>query len=104
MVTVAPGTPLTGRLPFQAWQSTAQGFCPGCIIQFVVAVETIGAVGCLNTVSFYGPYPGQPDTVSFAFNAPMAPGKYRLYCGLTLSFSCDGTTSNGPDVGMVIVQ
>ena len=104
VVTVTPGTPLTGQLRFQAWQSTATGYCPGCIIQFVVSAETVGAVGCLNTVSGYGAFPGQSATVNFAFNAPMVAGVYKLYTGLSLQFGCDGTSPGGPEVGAIIVK
>lgn len=104
VVTVTPGAPLTGQLRFQAWQSTATGYCPGCIIQFVVSAETVGAVGCLNTVSGYGAFPGQSATVTFAFNAPTVAGVYKLYSGLSLQFGCDGTSPGGPEVGEIIVK
>ena len=104
VVTVAAGTSLTGSVRFQAWRSTATGYCPGCIIQFVVTADTVGAAGCLNTVTGYGSYPGQVATVPFAFNAPMTPGRYPLYTGLTLQFSCDGSIANGIEVGEVIVK
>ena len=104
VVTVAPGAALTGTLRFQAWQSTATGYCPGCIIQFVVSVKDVGAVGCLNTVTGYGSYPGQSAAVPFSFSAPMTPGTYPVYSGLTLQFSCDGTVATGTEVGLVIVK
>lgn len=99
-----PGAALTGTLRFQAWQSTATGYCPGCIIQFVVSVKDVGAVGCLNTVTGYGSYPGQSAAVPFSFSAPMTPGTYPVYSGLTLQFSCDGTVATGTEVGLVIVS
>ena len=98
------GTALTGTLRFQAWQSTATGYCPGCIIQFVVSVKDVGAVGCLNTVTGYGSYPGQSAAVPFSFSAPTTPGTYPVYSGLTLQFSCDGTVATGTEVGLVIVK
>jgi hypothetical protein len=101
---VAPGTHLTGTIQFQAWRSTPAGYCPGCVIQYVAAVEGVGAVGCLNTVTSYGSYPGQSAVLSFAFDAPLQPGRYRVFSGLTLQFSCDGSVGGGPDVGEVIVQ
>jgi hypothetical protein len=104
VVVVAPGTPLSGTVSYQAWQSQPTGYCPGCIIQYVAAVPSLGAVGCNNTVSFSGPYPGMSSTLSFTFNAPMAPGRYALSTGFTLEFSCDGSVGGGPDVGEVIVQ
>ena len=103
VVLVAPGTHLTGTIKYQAWQSTPVGYCPGCVIQYVAAVESIGAVGCYNPI-FGGSYPGMSSVLNFAFDAPMNPGRYRLYAGFTLQFSCDGSTGNGPDVGEVVVQ
>ncbi|HNN96132.1 MAG TPA: hypothetical protein PKI03_27850, partial [Pseudomonadota bacterium] len=99
-----PGQHVTGGVRFQAWQSTPMGFCPGCIIQYVVSVEGLGPVGCMNTVSVYGPFPGQSDTATFAFDAPLSPGRYRMYSGLTLQFGCDGTVAGGPDIGEIFVQ
>lgn len=104
VVTVTPGTSLTGTVRFQAWRSSATGYCPGCIVQFVVTADTVGAAGCLDTVTGYGSYPGQSATVNFAFSAPTTPGRYPLYTGLTLQFFCDGSTSNGIEVGEVIVK
>lgn len=100
----APGQALSGSVRFQAWQSTLNGFCPGCFLQFVVAVESLGAVGCVETVSGYGSYPGQSASVPFLFNAPMTPGRYRMHTGLTLQFFCDGTVVNGIDVAEIIVK
>lgn len=102
IVTVAPGTHLTGVVGAQVWQSTPVGYCPGCIIQYVIAAEAVGAVGCSNV--FSGSYPGGTGMVPFAFDAPMNPGIYRLFAGFTLQFSCDGSVANGPDVGKIIVQ
>lgn len=99
-----PGQRLTGTVRFQAWQSTPTGYCPGCIIQYVVSLEGLGAVGCMNTVSFYGPYPGMSDSATFSFDAPLTPGRYRLYSGLTLQFGCDGSVADGPDIGEIFVQ
>jgi len=104
VVTVSPGQHVTGSVRFQAWQSTPTGFCPGCIIQYVISVEGLGPVGCMNTVSFYGPFPGQSDLATFAFDAPLTPGRYRMYSGLTLQFGCDGTMAGGPDIGEIFVQ
>lgn len=104
VVHVTPGQRLTGSVRFQAWQSTPTGFCPGCIIQYVVSVEGVGPVGCMNTVTGSGSYPGQSNMATFAFDAPLTPGRYRMYSGLTLQFYCDGTVADGPDVGEIFVQ
>lgn len=104
VVMVAPGTALTGKVRFQAWQSAPSGYCPGCIIQFVVSAQSVGAVGCMNTVSTYGPYPGQTAIATFSLTAPTTKGRYRLYAGLSLNFSCDGASPDGPDVGEIVVQ
>lgn len=104
IVRVSPGQQINGSVRFQAWQSTPTGFCPGCIIQYVVSLEGLGPVGCMNTVTGYGPYPGQSASLDVAFNAPMQPGRYRLYSGLTLQFGCDGTVADGPDIGEIFVQ
>lgn len=101
---VPPGTPLSGQVRYRAWQSQTTGYCPGCIIQFVVAVDTIGAVGCNNTVTSSGTYPGKDSIVNIAFNAPATPGRYRMWGSLTKQFACDGTFDTGPDIGEVIVE
>jgi len=100
----APGQALSGSVRFQAWQSTLDGFCPGCVIQYVVAVESVGAVGCVNTVTGFGSYPGLSSSVPFMLNAPLTPGRYRMHAGLTLQFLCDGTVPSGIDVGEIIVK
>lgn len=98
------GQQITGSVRYQAWQSTATGYCPGCVIQYVVSAESIGAVGCNNTVTGSGPYPGLSSVVNFSFTAPPNPGRYRLYSGLTLQFFCDGSVADGPDIGEIIVR
>lgn len=104
IVHATPGQRLTGTVRFQAWQSTPSGYCPACIIQYVVSVEGLGPVGCMDTVTFYGSYPGQSDNAMFAFDAPVSPGRYRIYSGLTLQFGCDGSVADGPDIGEIFVQ
>lgn len=104
IVGAAPGQRLTGNVHFQAWHSTPSGYCPGCFVQYVVSVEGVGPVGCMETVTGSGSYPGQSNMATFAFDAPLSPGRYRMYSGLTLQFSCDGTVADGPDVGEIFVQ
>lgn len=104
IVGAAPGQRLTGNVRFQAWHSTPSGYCPGCFVQYVVSVEGVGPVGCMETVTGSGSYPGQSNMATFAFDAPLSPGRYRMYSGLTLQFSCDGTVADGPDVGEIFVQ
>ncbi len=104
VVVASPGQQLTGSVKYQAWRSAPTGYCPGCIIQYVVSVESVGAVGCNNTVTGAGQYPGQSSVVNFSFAAPATPGRYRLYSGLILQFTCDGTIAEGPDLGEIIVR
>jgi hypothetical protein len=101
VVMVAPGATVTGSIDYQAWASTAAGYCPGCVIQWVVGVDTVGQVGC-QAVS--GSYPGVSGTQTFSFTAPTKPGTYVMRQGLSLQFGCSTAGyPGGEDVGLVIV-
>ena len=106
IIEVAPSTVVTGNILVQLWSSTPTGYCPGCIVQWVVSVEGVGPgpVTCVDGVNVAGYYPGAIGNVPISFTAPAQPGRYRVYSGLTLQFSCDGTQANGPDLGLVIVK
>ena len=63
-----------------------------------------GPVGCNEHRQLLWSLPGQSDMATFAFDAPLTPGRYRVYSGLTLQFGCDGTMAGGPDIGEIFVQ
>lgn len=99
-----PGAQVNATVAVQAWHSTAIGYCPGCFVQYVVAVAGIGAVACMPNVELIGAYPGATNTVTVSFTAPSQPGLYRIYSGITMQFGCDGTVVEGPDIGALVVQ
>lgn len=99
-----PGAPVNATVDVQAWRSTAIGYCPGCFLQYVVAVGGVGPVACMPNVELIATYPGTTNTVTVSFTAPSQPGLYRIYSGITLQFGCDGTVAEGPDIGALLVQ
>ena len=109
VVRAMPGQMVSGTLDYQTWRSGPTGYCPGCVIQFVVIATTeTGSVivnnGCDANVSSYGTYPGANKQMNFSFTAPQTPGRYLLKYGLTFQFSCDGTKPSGTAAGLIIVQ
>ncbi len=110
VVTAAPGEVLSGTLNYQVWRSNSSGYCPGCIIQFVVVLGTpaggtIVSNGCDPNVTSAGTYPGKNRSMNFSLTAPQTPGIYLLQQGLTLQASCNGSKPpSRVDIGQVIVK
>lgn len=101
LLEVAPGTRVQGKLSFRAWRSTPTGYCPGCILQLVMVVPSVGipSGGCVENIQGYGSFPGMTGEMNFDFTAPTQPGEYEPYIGLTLQFSCDGSQ---PGIGRAL--
>jgi hypothetical protein len=107
LLEVAPGTRVQGKLSYRAWRSTPAGYCPGCILQLVMVVPSVGipSGGCVENVQGFGTFPGTTGELSFDFTAPTQPGEYAPFVNLTLQFSCDGTQpGNGLVVGRLRVR
>lgn len=101
LLEVAPGARVQGKLSFRAWRSTPTGYCPGCILQLVLVVPSVGVPsgGCVENIQGYGSFPGLTGEMNFDFVAPTQPGEYAPYIGLTLQFSCDGSQ---PGAGLAL--
>jgi hypothetical protein len=104
VMTAAPGAQVSSQVTVQLWSSTPSGYCPTCIVQYVVSVVGVGAVACVPDVDLVATYPGVTMPVNVNFTAPMQRGVYKIVSGITLQFSCDGTVSNGPEIGALIVE
>jgi hypothetical protein len=103
VILVAPGATVTGQVDYQVWRSNANGYCPGCVVQWVLGVDGVGQVACINNT--FGTYPGQTGTQTFSFTAPMAPGRYPMRHGQNLQYSCQAAGyPGGEEVGEVIVS
>lgn len=103
VIRVAPGATVTGSVRAQYWRSNASGYCPGCLVQWVLGVDGVGQVACVASVSTV--YPGQTSTPTFTFTAPAQPGRYVMRTQLQLQTSCQSAGySGGEDVGVVIVE
>ena len=100
VILVPRGQRLFVRIPFQVWTGSAGNGR----LQYVVSVESLGAIGCLDNVQTYGPYPGTSLVVFVSFNAPFLPGRYPMYAGLTFKQGCDHTPSTGPEIAQIFVQ
>lgn len=101
-VVVAPGATVTGSIDFQAWASNASGYCPSCVVQWVVGVDGVGQIACDSYGG--GPYPGHSANKPFTFVAPAQPGRYRIRQAMGLSNSCAQVGyPGGAEIGEVIV-
>ena len=101
VIIVPRGSRLSLRLNFQAW--AAQGSSDK--LQYVVSGQGIGALGCLDNVQNYGPYPGQALTLFTTFNAPFYPGHYPLVAGVVAQSGCShALTASGPEIAQIFVQ
>jgi hypothetical protein len=104
-IVVGRGGPLALTLNFQAWEDAAGGSCPGCPTQFVVSVQSVGAIGCVDGIQGYGAYPGEESVLEIpVFYAPPQPGRFPLVAGITHAQSCDGTTATGPEIGEIFAE
>ncbi|MDP3277991.1 MAG: hypothetical protein Q8Q09_22590 [Deltaproteobacteria bacterium] len=110
---VAPGARVVIDLDQQWWHSSSGGYCPGCIVQASLSIDSDVASGyrslaCEN----YGggfPYPGRTAQRHYEFNAPTRPGRYAIRNNINLAFSCAGPMQNlaypgGAPVGYLVVQ
>lgn len=107
LLTVAPGARVTGTVAYRAWRSSPTGYCPGCFLQLVMVVPSVGipSGGCVDGVEGFGPFPGVTGEIRFDFTAPMQPGEYAPFLGLTLQFTCDGAQpGSGVAVGRLRVR
>ncbi len=95
---------VTGTVDYTVWSSDPTGYCPGCILQYVIVVDGVGtSAGCTN-VGVAGSFPGVSGAQSFTFISPAKAGTYFVRAGLTQQFSCDGTMPGGEPIGMIVVQ
>jgi hypothetical protein len=100
---VAPGATVTGTANYQVWRSDGSGYCPGCVIEWALGVDSVGQIGCF--VYGGGTFPGQTGTQSFSFTAPTTPGTYVMRQALALEYTCaQAGYPGGEDVGLVVVQ
>jgi hypothetical protein len=102
---VARGASVSTSVDYTVWSSSASGYCPSCILQYVVIVDAVGGpAGCAN-VNIPGAFPGVSGTLDFTFTAPAQPGSYFIRATLTQQFSCDGSRPGGGEpLGMIVVQ
>lgn len=103
VVTVPRGSRISVRINFQAWTATGGN----TRLQYVVSGTGMGgALGCLDNVQDYGPFPGRQLTLFVTFNAPFLPGRYPLQAGVVERPSCDRTPApaNGAEIGQILVQ
>jgi hypothetical protein len=104
-VAVVPrGSRVAVFLSFQAWTSSPTGTCPGCTLQYVAAVPSIGAIGCYDHIESAGVFPGLRYIMLISFSAPTDPGIYPILTGLTQAPGCDGSVPTAPEVAQLYVQ
>ena len=102
VIVVAPGAAVTGTVNYMAWRSNGSGYCPGCVVQWVLGVDGVGQLACIDPVT--STWPGSGGTQNFSFTAPSKPGVYYLRQGLSLQYTCQGAGyPGGEEVGEVIV-
>jgi hypothetical protein len=103
---VARGGAVNGSVDYTVWSSSPSGYCPNCILQYVMIVDGVGGgpSGCAD-IGIPGAFPGVSGALSFSFTAPAQPGSYFIRATLTQQFSCDGSRPGGGEpLGMVVVQ
>jgi len=101
---VLAGATVTGTVDYNVWSSSVSGYCPGCILQYVIVVEGVGpSAGCANLYT-PGDYPGVSGALGFGFTAPTKAGSYFVRAGLVQQYDCDGTKPGGEPIGLIVVQ
>lgn len=108
---LAPGQSFTVDYNHQWWHSGPNGYCPGCIVQASVSMDSDNAEGLvsLECTLFGGGlyYPGQRVSRRVTLNAPMRPGRYAIRYRVSDEFSCrNGSLAwpGGAPVGLIIVN
>jgi hypothetical protein len=100
---VCPGATVTGSVSYTLWASNAAGYCPSCELQYVVGVDSVGVVACVN-FGVAPSFPGRSGVATFSFTAPANASVYRLLAGFGLNFDCAGAGLTGSDVGLLAVS
>jgi hypothetical protein len=103
IVTVAPGTTVTGTVNQQVWNASPSGYCPTCVRPFSVGVESVGHIQDTCQIEYASePYPGAVAARTFTFTAPTTPGRYFVRQGWSMDYSCYYV--GGQIIGEVIVK
>jgi hypothetical protein len=105
-----PGEPFELTFNHQWWSSSPSGYCPGCVVQASVSMDSDNAAGFVSIACenyAYGNfYPGRSSPRRIMLTAPNRPGRYAIRAQTTLNFSClrGGAYPGGPPVAFVIVN
>jgi hypothetical protein len=105
-----PGESFVLELTQQYWASGGSGYCPGCILQSNLSMDSDNAQGFVSIacVSYAGiRYPGITIPRRVTLTAPTRPGRYALREQVTLNFGCNtggGAYPGGGAFGYIIVN
>ncbi len=94
----------------QWWSSSPSGYCPGCVVQSNVSMDSDTPSGFVSIACesyFFGTfYPGRSSARRLTLTAPTRPGRYAIRAHNTLNFGClnGGAYPGGAPVAFIIVQ